>query len=140
MPRILVANAFSANMLPREPIIVYFEPITQDTARRIAQTHANELVSVVGHEDIARIISQQLGITVPVNRVDVKLQPDTGTEPGDIALIAQYSGPRLPAGTTSLPEGATIEYWLCGTATPFGKPTTISQEPDDKLAELDDLM
>lgn len=140
MARILVANAFSANMLPREPLIVYFEPITQDTARRIAQSYANELESVVGHEDIARIISEQLGVTMPVNRVEVKLHPDTGTEPGDVVLIAQYSGPRLPAGATSLPEGATIEYWLCGAATPFSKPRIIGSELDNELAELDDLM
>jgi len=44
-----------------------------------------------------------LGVSVPVNRVNVKL---TGP-----MVVAQYMGPRLPEGATTLPEGAKIEFW-----------------------------
>lgn len=28
-----------------------------------------------------------------------------------LTLVGQYRGPRLPDGATTLPEGATIEWW-----------------------------
>jgi hypothetical protein len=40
-----------------------------------------------------------------MNRANVSLAA------GDRVLVGQYSGPRLPEGTTTLPEGATIK-WL----------------------------
>lgn len=43
---------------------------------------------------------------LPANRASVKL------EPGEKMIVAQYSGPRLPEGTTALPEGAKIEFIL----------------------------
>ena len=46
-----------------------------------------------------------LGIPVPVNRKSIKLGS------GDILLVGQYVGPRLPEGATELPENATIEWW-----------------------------
>ncbi|MCD6341097.1 MAG: DUF1874 domain-containing protein, partial [Desulfurococcales archaeon] len=56
--------------------------------------------------DIAAIISKQLNIAITPNRITIALQP------GDKAIIAQYTGPRLPEGTTTLPDNATIEYFL----------------------------
>lgn len=60
--------------------------------------------SAVGHADTAALVSQQLGIEVPVNRTSVKLPP------GSEAVVAQYVGPRLPEGTKVLPDGARIDY------------------------------
>ena len=31
---------------------------------------------------------------------------------GDVALVGQYSGPRLPEGATTLLEGATIKWMV----------------------------
>lgn len=65
-----------------------------------------DLESVIGHADTARIVSDILGVELPANRATVKL------EKGEKMIVAQYSGPRLPEGATSLPEGAKIEFVL----------------------------
>ncbi len=63
-------------------------------------------VSAVGHVDTARIFSGILGREIEYNRKSVSLNV------GDMALVGQYSGPRLPEGATTLPEGASIEWVL----------------------------
>lgn len=62
--------------------------------------------SIVDHQDTANLFSNLLGIDVPINRVSVTL------EKGDILIVGQYTGPRLPEGTSVLPEGASIN-WMC---------------------------
>ena len=56
-------------------------------------------VSVVGHADIARLVG------VPYNRQSVRL------EVGDVCLVAQVTGGRLPEGCTELPVGVRLEWW-----------------------------
>lgn len=63
------------------------------------------LVSCVGHPDMAKLISADLKMDIPFNRETVCL------EDGDVLFVAQYTGPRLPEGATSLPEGAKIRYY-----------------------------
>jgi hypothetical protein len=41
------------------------------------------------------------------NRVSVRLE-----EKGDLLIVAQYVGERLPEGTKTLPSGSTFEYWI----------------------------
>ena len=65
----------------------------------------HDVVSALGHADIANVVSADLGMTLPVNRVNNNLQK------GDLMYIAQYIGPRLPEGATALPEGAKIQYY-----------------------------
>lgn len=65
-----------------------------------------EVVSAIGHADIAAIMSNFLELDLPVNRVSIKLD-----DPKDIVLIGQYIGPRLPEGTTKLPDNAKLEWW-----------------------------
>lgn len=62
--------------------------------------------SCVGHADTAMLVSAMLGVSVEVRRVSTSLRP------GDSILVAQYNGPRLPEGATSLPEGAKIRWYL----------------------------
>ena len=64
------------------------------------------VVSCVGHADTAAILSKLIGLDLPVNRVSVKL------EKGDLLIVGQYVGQRLPEGTIELPEGAAIEWWI----------------------------
>lgn len=73
-----------------------------------------EIVSAVGHADTARMFSNLLGREVQVNRMSVKLigSPDGDAEHAQTALIGQYTGPRLPEGATTLPEGAEITWWI----------------------------
>ena len=98
-----ILNAFSLNMLDGNADVVVRE-ITKDVAAILAPA----CTSAVGHADTAAVFSSVLGVTVPCNRVTVALKE------GDVALVGQYSGPRLPEGATSLPEGATIKWMVVG--------------------------
>jgi hypothetical protein len=62
--------------------------------------------SCIGHADIATVLSRLIGFDIPVNRVSVSLKP------GDVLVVGQYVGPRLPEGCSILPEGARIEWYV----------------------------
>lgn len=95
-------NAFSLNMIAEFPSAVKFEEISIDAARSWA---AEGIDSAVGHADTARVFSSALGTEVQANRANVTLKR------GDVVLVGQYIGPRLPEGATTLPEGARI-VWI----------------------------
>jgi hypothetical protein len=97
-----LANAFSFNMIPAKDGEITFIDVTAEEATRIL--NAKEWHSVVGHADTAAVMSSLLGLDVPVNRASVELVV------GDRLIVGQYSGPRLPEGATTLPEGAQIRW------------------------------
>lgn len=95
----LLTNAFSINMISSfTDIKVRFEEIVPSAIPAEAE-------SQIGHADMAGILTEILGRPVQVNRANCKL------ELGDELYVAQYIGPRLPEGATSLPEGAKISYF-----------------------------
>jgi len=102
--RYYVSNAFSLNMLERKSQIVQFLPCSVEQAR--LELEGCEVVSAIGHADTAAVVSATLGVSLPANRISIKLMP------GDGLLVAQLVGPRLPEGATTLPEGASIEFWI----------------------------
>lgn len=121
--KVYIANAFSLSMLSREAqdgTPLGYTPTTADapTTARIPRPCYDpkaviaswegvaQIVSAVGHADTATLLGQELEREVPANRVSISL------EPGDVLLVGQYVGPRLPEGATTLPEGATIEWWV----------------------------
>ncbi len=87
---------------------MHVREVSLDTARNLAKV----CTSAVGHADTAAVFSDVLGIDVPCNRVSVSLDHCT------TALVGQYSGPRLPEGATTLPEGATIKWMIVGVFRP----------------------
>ena len=98
-----ILNAFSANMLVGGfPASVKFTEITAAKAADMAEG----AVSAVGHADTAALFSRVLGVEVAANRATVALYR------GNVAILGQYSGPRLPEGTTELPAGAKITWLL----------------------------
>lgn len=98
-----ISNAFSASMLDRR---------IQGSTTPFVLTPAhdpflpNEFISAVGHEQTAQLFSNLLGVRIETNRVSIHLHR------GDKLLVGQYTGPRLPEGATTLPDGAAIEWWL----------------------------
>lgn len=62
-------------------------------------TWVDRLVSVIGHEDTAKVLE------VAYNRVSISLQP------GDVLYVAQLVGGRLPEGSTTLPKGFKFEFF-----------------------------
>ena len=105
MSKIIIANAFSLNMLSLEVGITELQirPTSPDVIREeIAE--AGGFASIVGHADTATVFSSLLGLDVPCNRATFHL------EEGVTLFVGQYKGPRLPEGATSLPEGAKVEW------------------------------
>ena len=94
--RIFLSNAFSLQM--QGSFFAETSPISVGDVPR-------DVCSIVGHADVAAVLSDLLGIDVPVNRVTVSLQP------GDVLFVGQYCGPRLPEGATKLPQGAKISWY-----------------------------
>ena len=103
-----ILNAFSLNMLVGNADIV-----VREVTQRVAASLAPACVSAVGHADTAAVFSSVLGVAVPCNRATVALKE------GDVALVGQYSGPRLPEGATTLPEGAAIKWLVVGVKEPL---------------------
>ena len=96
-----LSNAFSLNMF-RNMDDVQFLRIKSITPKDIP---SKEVISVVGHKDMATILSDMLGFEVAYNRASLSLND------GDIIYVAQYVGPRLPEGATILPENAEIKFF-----------------------------
>jgi hypothetical protein len=103
---VYVTNAFSLNMLPDNCVLAHIlvTKLSPDNAREFLR--GNNFQSYIGHPDLASIASNILGMSLAVNRQTLTVKE------GDALLVVQYRGPRLPEGTTTLPEGATIEFWL----------------------------
>lgn len=104
-----IGNAFSLNMLPSWAFggNLRFQRLTLEQARDLVQEF--DYTSAVGHADVAALFTEALGVPVPMNRINAELLPGLDD---DRILVGQYFGPRLPEGTTTLPEGAEIRWVL----------------------------
>ena len=107
-----ISNAISGSMLvdlipEGKGIEVRWSRPTTDQVRSMIKVAPEDTVeSVVGHKDVARVMSGILGIEVPFNRVSLKLKE------GDTLIWAQVDGPRLPEGATELPEGTKLVWMM----------------------------
>lgn len=100
---IILGNALSLQMLDiTKDNVLKTKPLTNDDVKRILLK--NDWQSAVGHPDTANVLSNMLGVTVPMNRINVKLTKDT------TLIVAQVVGGRLPAGCTTLPDGIEIKW------------------------------
>lgn len=86
-----LGNAFSLQMLESLPSTILVEEVSKSDI-------PEDVVSVIGHEDIARLVGY------PVNRVSNKFTSE------DTLYVAQYVGGRLPEGVTKLPDNAEIKF------------------------------
>ena len=96
-------NAFSLNMVSGSGALRYKEITADEAKARLAAGFE----SAIGHQDMANTLSSVIGVKVPMNRVSNSLKA------GDEFVVAQYKGPRLPEGATTLPEGARIVFFDC---------------------------
>lgn len=106
-------NAFSINMIEAFPCAFLFEKVSLAEVRTLFSEESLE--SCVGHADTAALFSSLLGISVATNRATVFLGK------GEMAVVGQYRGPRLSEGVTTLPDGATVEWFLVHNAVNFTK-------------------
>lgn len=98
-----LGNAFSLQMVnTNQKNLVSITPLSKDNFRK--ELLNENFVSAIGHADTAAVLTNELGIQIDTNRIFVSL------EKGDILLVAQLTGGRLPEGTTTLPDGFCFEY------------------------------
>jgi len=97
-----VGNAFSLGMLDGSQRLEV-SALNIHQARYYVRSGSWE--SCVGHADTAALLEEMLGVPVEMRRVSTALHS------GDELLVAQYNGPRLPEGATSLPAGAKIRWY-----------------------------
>jgi hypothetical protein len=118
MLTLYIGNAFSLSMLDRETQARspgdcldgarWPRPCPDPVAHLelCELTGGVQIISAVGHTDTAALFSTILDRPIAVNRVSVKLDNNSAI------LIGQYQGPLWPEGATTLPEGASIDWWL----------------------------
>ena len=101
-----LANAFSLQMLNnlRTTQQIEVTPITKEMVIEVLKN--NRFVSCVGHIDTANVLTQELSLTVEMNRVNVSLTKD------DTLIVAQLVGGRLPEGCVTLPEGFNFKFFV----------------------------
>lgn len=99
---IYLANSFSLQMLNLNMVsTVVTTPLTEEEVKEIL---SQGFVSAVGHADTANVLTTTLGLNIPMNRVNISLTP------GDVLVVAQLTGGRLPEGSMTLPEGFSFKY------------------------------
>ena len=111
-----IGNAFSLQMIPAGGNINVSPLNTLTIGSSDWQKILSGRESIVGHEDIAKVLG------VSCNRTSVTLQP------GDSLLVAQVTGGRLPVGCTQLPAECGIAFYMVyvegnlkPNTVPFGK-------------------
>lgn len=105
---IRVVSSFSVNMMHQMEMGTQYSL----TWREITTEEASELwlVSAIGHESTAEVISERLGKALPMARANVKLSH------GERFLIAMIDVTRLPEGrrlTTKEVSQLPIKWLLC---------------------------
>jgi uncharacterized protein YbcI len=99
---VYIANAFSLGMLVKTPTTITVEEIDASSARKIvsAAREKGELVSAIGHEATANLLTIILGEDIAYNRVPIKITD------GDAVVVFQL--------LTRLEEGKVLtaaELW-----------------------------
>tara|TARA_R110000868_G_scaffold86600_2_gene242847 strand:- start:316 stop:804 length:489 start_codon:yes stop_codon:yes gene_type:complete len=131
---IAVANAISLSMLPESCASATLD-ITPMSERHVSELLAEIdenargaafVRSFIGHADTAALVTSELrricqpvtwasGFTIPAavvpdlpaSRDSFRFSPDGD----DCLIVAQYQGPRLAEGATTLPDGASLAFF-----------------------------
>ena len=105
MKKVYLANALSLQMLPTEQATdLRIWPMTVEAVKEFVRDGI-KFESAIGHADTAAVVSGILGQSVPTQRISISLKP------GDILVVAQLVGGRLPEGATTLPDGYDIKFF-----------------------------
>jgi hypothetical protein len=100
--RVFIGNAFSLQMVDDFSVIAT-RPLSTEDVKNLINKFG--FISCIGHQDTANVVSNLLGLDIPMNRVSIKLESDD-----DILIVAQVVGGRLPEGATTLPAGVEIKF------------------------------
>lgn len=105
--KIYLANAFSLQMIQGDVANIAVKKVSTEYVKEYLYGRWAEVVSAIGHADTARIVGGLLkGEELTANRINVTIQP------GDLLIVAQVTGGRLPEGATELPEGVSLQFYV----------------------------
>lgn len=116
-----IANAFSIQMLDNavtnstlkeHSLFVHIRKMSDADVRQVHDGWG--IQSAIGHKDTAAILTQLLGFPVEFNRQNIHIGQ------GDMLIVAQVTGGRLPEGATTLPEGMAFEFFFVELVQPTG--------------------
>ena len=100
-----ISNAFSLQMLQGDAKLLAKE-IGPEQARAFAKWTGETVEWAIGHEDTSAVVAEILEIPDPgPRRVSISIGK------GDVLLVAQLVGGRLPEGATTLPDGFTLRFF-----------------------------
>ena len=110
-----VTNALPGSVLAGADVLKFIKLTAAQAAEIIDGPLQWE--SAVGHADTAALFSAQLGREIGFNRISIDKDFFARTIDRRVPfnhqiLAGVYSGPRLPEGSTTLPEGASIQWVL----------------------------
>ena len=78
---IFVSNAFSLSMLTSDEATIKVRKVSTEEVKNLLKEE--EFTSAVGHSSTADVMSKLLNVSVPVNRIQIKLQK------GDTLIVFQ---------------------------------------------------
>jgi hypothetical protein len=96
-----IFNSMSLNLLPIGADLISIGTMSLEQLRDLIRFNEIDPRSYLGHADIAAMVGLKM------NRETC--QP---LENGETFAVVQYTGQRLPEGTTKLPEGASVTVRL----------------------------
>lgn len=107
MATLYVANSLAGNMFP-DNCTISKTRIDADIVRDMCNDAVRRgcFVSAVGHKDTANVLREVFDLPVTFCRISIDI------DPGDVLIVAQVMGPRLPEGCTVLPEGTEMQFFL----------------------------
>ena len=103
MGKYYLANAFSLQMLPDVDVDVAVINISVESVKAML---LSDFTNAIGHADTAAVVGSILGLDLQANRANIALNK------GDVLVVAQLVGGRLPEGSTTLPEGFQLVFKL----------------------------
>ena len=104
---IYIANAFSLQMVEGDAAKISVSKVSLEHVKVYLFDRWAEVVSAIGHADTARIVGSLLKAEwLPADRINVTLKP------GDLLIVAQVTGGRLPEGATELPGGVSLQFYF----------------------------
>ena len=127
-----VTNALPGSVLAGADVLKFIK-ISAAQAAEIIEGSL-EWVSAVGHADTAALFSAQLGREISFNRISIdkdffaRTSIDRRVPYNNQILAGVYSGPRLPEGSTTLPEGASIQWVLVTPVKMWGGEWHVAKE------------
>lgn len=91
---IAVGNVFTFGFLEDPNVTIKSSQISWEEFDEVLKNE--EFVNYMGHEDVAHMVGLKM------NRISISVHQ------GAKIFLAQYEGPRLPEGCTTLPKGAKL--------------------------------